>query len=303
MPTIRPTRRRAVTPCPKSYPPNLLPLEPRTLLSADQVPAPVLGNEQVVTVLGTDRDDDILVSSIDGHAIVVLNGWVYGPFAPVERIEIDAGAGDDFLMVRDDVATPLVVDLGPGADVAFGGSGDDRINGGKGPDMIHGGLGDDTLKGNQGADALWGDEGSDRLRGLIGPDRLDGGPGADNLWGGPANDTLRGGSGDDLLSGDKGADRIEVLGTDGDDRLELFERVDPARRSEIVVRRTAVQEEDGDTDRLRVDLDDLVVLLALDGDDRISVDSRIVVNGLIDGGRGEDVADRPDSWACLSCEG
>jgi hypothetical protein len=86
--------------------------------------------------------------------------------------EVNAGGGDDSVIVARGVPIPVTLRGGPGQDRLVGGGADDRLVGG---------TGDDTLIGRAGADSL---------------------------FGGPGNDRLIGGSGDDLLHGDSGEDTI-----------------------------------------------------------------------------------------------
>jgi Ca2+-binding RTX toxin-like protein len=144
-----------------------------------------------------------------------------------------------------------------------GGGGDDRLQGENGNDVIHGGshndslmggAGDDTLNGDGGDDTLHGAEGADTLDGAAGQDVLVGGDGDDELFGGTQDDVLVGGAGADQLnggldndriqydlssfsnsqgdlpSGGQGVDAIEIVGTEGDDHIEM-RRVSPGSYS------------------------------------------------------------------------
>ncbi len=74
----------------------------------------------------------------------------------------------------------LVVDLGAGDDVAYGGAGMDSFAGGDGADTLYGGGGSDGLSGGLGRDRLYGEDGNDRL--VMGDgDVVDGGAGFDTI--------------------------------------------------------------------------------------------------------------------------
>lgn len=97
----------------------------------------------------------------------------------IAGFEVNAGAGDDRVGVAKDVAVPVTMRGGHGADFLVGGAGSDKLIGGPG---------DDTLIGWRGADFVYGGPGDDRILG---------GPAADVLRGGPGEDVLRGGPGED----------------------------------------------------------------------------------------------------------
>jgi hypothetical protein len=72
----------------------------------------------------------------------------------VARIEVDAGAGDDVVLVGGAVELPARLN---------GGDDDDRLRGGAGPDLVLGEDGDDVLVASRGRDGLDGGPGSNRL--------------------------------------------------------------------------------------------------------------------------------------------
>lgn len=99
----------------------------------------------------------------------------------IAGFEVNAGAGDDRVVVARNVSVPVTL---------RGGAGDDLLIGGAGPDKLLGGPGADTLIGWKGADFMYGGPGNDRLLG---------GPGSDVLVGGPGEDVLRGGPGENRM--------------------------------------------------------------------------------------------------------
>lgn len=88
----------------------------------------------------------------------------------VRSFEVNAGGGDDKVVVSKRVRAPVTLRGGPGNDVLVGGGGDDKLIGG---------TGDDVLIGRGGNDALYGGPGNDVLVGGAGQDLCNGGPGRD----------------------------------------------------------------------------------------------------------------------------
>ncbi|WP_028311502.1 calcium-binding protein [Derxia gummosa] len=134
--------------------------------------------------------------------------------------DIDAGAGNDRVLVS----------LGAGDRAGVGGgAGDDSLIGGASDDRLDGGSGDDRLLGRAGADALAGGSGNDRLDGGAGNDSLDDGGGSDTLIGGEGDDVfsvatgggerdvLRAGAGDDHIGFSAAGGRLVMSGGDGSD--------------------------------------------------------------------------------------
>jgi RTX calcium-binding nonapeptide repeat (4 copies) len=99
----------------------------------------------------------------------------------VAGFEINAGPGNDSVVVSSQVTIPVTMRGGPG---------------------------DDTLAGGGGPDKLIGGDGNDRLIGKGGNDLIFGGPGNDTIYGGSGEDTLRGGLGNDVISGGSGVNSI-----------------------------------------------------------------------------------------------
>ena len=154
---------------------------------------------QVVTIMGTDGDDEItgtefpdVIHGRDGRdtiygaggADVICGGWgddklldgggsgdtIYG-WAGNDALVGDTHSGsDDFL------------DGGPGDDILIGGVGNDELYGGPGTDMLYGDLSFQSL-GTQFADIMDGGDGDDELVGGGGPDTIHGGPGQDSIYG------------------------------------------------------------------------------------------------------------------------
>ncbi len=110
--------------------------------------------------------------------------------AAIGGFEVNAGGGDDSIVVAASVPVPVTLRGGPG---------NDRLVGGLNSDKLVGGPGDDILIGNVGKDLLYG------------------GPGDDRLIGGPDYDVLRGDAGDDILNGGLGRNLLD--GGAGHNRL------------------------------------------------------------------------------------
>ncbi len=125
-------------------------------------------------------------------------------FAPTGSLQINTGAGNDSVAVREMDTTanvPITIDLAEGSDTfdgslysakysISGGDGNDTLTTGNGADTISGGAGNDLINGNSGADSLDGGAGDDNLSGQAGDDSLTGGLGNDTLNGGGGTDTL-----------------------------------------------------------------------------------------------------------------
>jgi hypothetical protein len=101
--------------------------------------------------------------------------------ASIGGFEVNAGAGDDLVVVSRAIPIPVTLRGGPD---------NDRLIGGSSLDKLIGGPGDDFLVGRAEADSLFGGPGDDRLIG---------GPGNDTLVGHGGDDTLLGGPGDNIL--------------------------------------------------------------------------------------------------------
>lgn len=192
-------------------------------------------------------DDAIVVEPAPADASVLraaVNGVEVGtaPLDGLQRVEIDAGRGNDRVTVRlgdggasagiavhvlggdgDDILTGSAaaeeflggrgndrIDGGGGNDLLFGDAGNDELLGGDGDDNLRGGPGNDVLAGGWGRDALHGERGNDRLDGGAADDDLDGGTGADILVGGANADTIRGGKGADRLFHEEALDTLAL---------------------------------------------------------------------------------------------
>jgi len=100
---------------------------------------------------------------------------------PIGGFEVNAGAGDDSVMVAREVPVPVTLRGGPGIDRLVGGGVGDKLVGG--PD-------DDVLIGRAGHDSLFGGPGNDRLVGCSGNDLLNGGSGVDTVLGGSGRNAV-----------------------------------------------------------------------------------------------------------------
>lgn len=99
----------------------------------------------------------------------------------VAGFEVNAGNGNDRVVVASAIRVPVTIRGGPG---------DDDLAGGLGYDKLIGGAGDDTLAGRGANDLIFGGAGGDILFGGSGHDTLSGGPGNDVLNGGPGQHGL-----------------------------------------------------------------------------------------------------------------
>lgn len=162
----------------------------------------------------------------------VISGIINGTGRKVETTA-DVGGMPEYVFVpaSPESARILTADEadslfgGPGNDTLIGGSGDDHLNGESGDDEISGSAGNDHLIGDFGNDTLSGDAGDDVLRGREGEDQLSGGVGDDIAeW--------QSGHGADVFDGDIGVDELQIVGSDGDDVIELS-TIDQALQIEI----------------------------------------------------------------------
>ncbi|MGN6217394.1 MAG: hypothetical protein ACTHN7_10650 [Solirubrobacterales bacterium] len=99
----------------------------------------------------------------------------------IAGFEVNAGGGNDKVILASDIPIPATLRGGPGDDKLVGGGVADKIVGGSGNDMLSGRRGDDWLLGGPGNDHLIGGPGDDQLRGGPGTDVLSGGPGKNHL--------------------------------------------------------------------------------------------------------------------------
>lgn len=143
----------------------------------------------------------------------------------VERIEVDAGAGNDTVRLTN-AGVRAYVFGGDGDDTIHGSAENDTLSGGAGRNRLFGGDGNDRLNGSSGRDFLFGEAGEDRLYGNGGNDDLDGGGNVDRLFGGIGDDLLIGGSGNDKLYGEAGNDTL--FGGRGIDILDGGSNTDSA---------------------------------------------------------------------------
>jgi uncharacterized delta-60 repeat protein len=111
--------------------------------------------------LGGTADGDAIAVAGNGSGVTAVVGPYTGTFQPTTRIVVDAGAGNDIVVVVSSLAAWI-----------DGGAGDDLILGGSGHDIILGGAGDDLLVGAGGRDLLIGGLGADRIVGSSNDDLL-----------------------------------------------------------------------------------------------------------------------------------
>jgi Ca2+-binding RTX toxin-like protein len=181
------------------------PLENRRLMSISL-------NGGVLALGGTSAGETIQVNEFSGTLFAFDGSSSQSfPASAVSSIAVDAGAGNDVVLIGSTVAAR--------ADVA-GGDGDDLIQGGAGDDNLRGGLGSDTIRGGAGHDRIDGEgvvativrfgtatsfTGANRFGGVV----LAPAPGNDNLFGEAGNDALAGDGGADTFSGGHGFDTAD----------------------------------------------------------------------------------------------
>lgn len=122
---------------------------------------------------GTNGNDNILVrqGSSTAYVDVVVNGVDQGQFAitsnglTMNRVIIYGNAGDDSVIVNQNVNVDTVIYGGAGNDALTGGGGGNFIDGGTGNDVINGGANRNILIGGLGQDILNGGKDEDLLLG------------------------------------------------------------------------------------------------------------------------------------------
>jgi hypothetical protein len=111
------------------------------------------------------------------------NAWIVEVFCPaarVNRVRILLGERED--SARVDVAVPLTLLGGPGADTLSSGASPDVVSGDEGNDRLDAGPGNDIVDGGLGIDVIQGGDGDDRLISRDGlRDRVLCGPGGDRV--------------------------------------------------------------------------------------------------------------------------
>jgi Ca2+-binding RTX toxin-like protein len=187
-----------------------------------------------IVIRGTGGNDNIHVSKATG--LLGLLGLIevdvngskqYFTAEQAKRLVIQAGAGNDTVVIDSNVKQGITVDGGIGDDVIIGGGGDDKLSGGSGKDVIAGRGGNDTISGGRGDDFLTGGTGNDVIDGGSGNDVIRGGTGHDVIRGGSGNDVIRGDGGNDVIDGGRGNDVIDggpgfdvVIPGEGEDRIK-----------------------------------------------------------------------------------
>jgi hypothetical protein len=176
-------------------------------------PTPRLRN-RVVLIQGTS-DDDVVVVDLNAAGTMIevsVNGAAASQFAvaDTDRVRVRTGAGDDEVLVSEDVEVTANIRGGQGDDLLTGGSGDDVIRGRRGVDEIDGGDGDDKIYGGRDDDDIFGGDGDDGIHGRRGNDIIDGEDGDDRIRGGIGDDEIDGGDGDDTAHGGLGEDEIDA---------------------------------------------------------------------------------------------
>jgi uncharacterized delta-60 repeat protein len=153
-----------------------------SVVAAPSVSATVVNG--VLTINGDAAANSIRVSRNSvGNYRVQVDSTIDQTFAfaSVNRVLINAGDGDDTVLIASGINVPT------------------ETHGGKGNDNLTGGGHGDILFGEEGNDTLLARGGDDILVGGNGNDYLDGGSGRDLLIGGWGQDTIFGDAGEDIL--------------------------------------------------------------------------------------------------------
>ena len=162
----------------------------------------------LLTIVGDDQDNVIVLSRNAAGAILVNNGGVAmliaggtPTVANTLLIQIFGRSGNDQISLNEVNGALPVAQL-------FGEDGNDTLTGGSGNDLLDGGADSDTLLGKGGADSLYGGDGDDTLTGGDANDFVQGGIGNDRIIWNPGDDT-------DVNEGGAGVDTVEVNAGNG----------------------------------------------------------------------------------------
>lgn len=132
-----------------------------------------LNDDGTWTIEGTDLGETFQVYEKDGVITVTRDGEFWQETSgTVTKIIINAGGGNDTVLVDSGFSIPVKVNGGTGNDSIRGGNAADELNGEDGNDMLIGQGGNDTLRGGKGRDMLFGGAGKDYLYGDAGEDAL-----------------------------------------------------------------------------------------------------------------------------------
>ena len=173
----------------------------------------------VLTVEGTKAGDQITLrlKSGDPNTLEVDFGDDGAadfsfPRAGIARIAVDAGNGDDSVLINENNPSGVFTDTIP--TVLDGGDGNDVLTGGAGAGTLSGGNGNDTLNGGSGAEFLLGGDGNDSI---------DGNRGNDVALMGNCDDTFTWdpGDGSDTIEGQNGKDAMVFNGAGVVDTVDL----------------------------------------------------------------------------------
>jgi uncharacterized protein YkwD len=126
------------------------------------VPATVALTGTTLTVLGGPINEQIDVTQSGGT--ITANGQSFAS-SQVQRLVIDAGAGDDTIAVGAGVTAQTYIYAGGGHDLVTGGGGTTTIYGGTGNDTITAGPGPTTVYGGPGANSILGKPGDSITQG------------------------------------------------------------------------------------------------------------------------------------------
>jgi PKD repeat protein len=177
---------------------------------------PVTGVKTLQVGGGLGSDSVQVKTNKKGELVLMIGGVSAGTFN-ANKLVIDAGAGDDAIVIGKHVKVPIEIHAGDGNDILHAGGGNATLLGGKGNDKLFGGHGINHLEGGEGNDFLHvpvHNEHAAVLMGGAGNDHLTGGGGDDMLEGGDGNDHLHGRKGNDVMNGGLGKDHYDHKGAD-----------------------------------------------------------------------------------------
>lgn len=273
-------------------------LERRTLFAAGMA-EPTVTSRGTLMIAGTDANDRIVVTIKNGKTRVIVRDAVGSVLLDrryrkneFKRVAVDAGAGDDLVMVTPAFGRSVALRGGLGNDVLFEGSGSAILDGGAGNDVL-GRPGDDDFANPV---TLIGGSGNDLLQPDL-TDYADGGIGIDAIGRDTSARTIQTNgieSSGRFVTGVDADGVLRVTGTDEGEEISILANgpTEPGADRITPVYADVVAFNPGMAWKplIKVDLTDFsaVVLDGIGGDDDLTVGYEIDKPMTLNGGAGND---------------
>jgi Ca2+-binding RTX toxin-like protein len=217
----------------------------------------------IPTISGTAGDDVIQIELHDPSTVDATVNGVTSQFQVqfLSGFEIDAGAGNDSISIDPAVSLPT-------GNTINGGDGNDTIVVGASNDSVSGGAGDDSLSGS-GQGSLIGGDGNDTLVSNNGNYAFNAGAGNNVLIQNTAD-----GSTTSLIN-----HTLRINGTSGDDQIGV--RKNHSNSLGVIINGAALTYPLSDITLIQIE--------GGSGNDRITLDSNVLISSKIYGGDGDDI--------------